>query len=493
MRRGLAAAIAAVVTVPLALAAATSAQRVDWPREQPPPPLIRRNVVFPDYEVRTLPNGLDVVYVGHHEQPAVSVRMILKAGAASDPAGKPGVASLVGQLLDQGTRSRSAQAIADAIDSVGGVLAVGAARELSFVDVLVMKDSFDLGLDLMADVARHPAFANEEIERVRSRVLSSFQVNYDDPTYVAGVVFNRLVYGFHPYGMPQGGMPASVRAITRDDLVQFHRTHYLPNNAVAAVVGDVTADEAFAGIERALGDWEPSEVAPPAASPEEIPTPTRRLVVINRPGAVQTVIHAGNVGVPRAGDDFLAFDLAIKILGGEGGNRIGSVLRTERALTYSASAAAAGRRVSGHFLARTDTRSAATAEALRLTVDEIARLRREQVRSGELRAAQDYLAGSFPRTIETPNAIAAQVLEALLYGLDLEAIERYPERINAVTPRDIQRVAEAYLRPGNLSIVLVGDAAAFLRDLPGVGFDRIEVVPIGQLDLTAADFRRGGR
>ncbi len=492
MRRRLAPAVAALAAIPLGLVAPTSAQRVDWPREQPPPPLIRRHVVFPEYEVRTLPNGLDVVYVGHHEQPAVSVRMILRAGAASDPAGKPGVASLVGQLLDQGTQSRSAQAIADAIDGVGGVLAVGAARELSFVDVLVMKDSFDLGLDLLADVARRPTFAGEEIDRVRNRVLSSFQVSYDDPSYVAEVVFNRLVYGFHPYGMPQGGTPASVRAITRDDLVEFHRTHYLPNNAVAAVVGDVTAEEAFAGIERALGDWEAGEVAPPAAPPEEIPTPTRRLVVVNRPGAVQTVIHAGNLAVPRAHEDFLAFDLAIKILGGEGGNRIGSVLRTERSLTYSASADAAGRRLSGHFLARTDTRSAVTAEALRLTVDEIARLRREQVRAGELRAAQDYVAGSFPRTIEAPNAIAAQVLEALLYGLDLKAIERYPERVNTVTPRDIQRVAEAYLRPGNLSIVLVGDASAFVRDLPGLGFDRIEVVPIAQLDLSAADLRRGG-
>lgn len=479
----------ALIVGGLSVAPPARAQRVDWPREQPPPPLTRRHVDFPDYRIRSLANGLQVVYVGHHEQPAVNVRMIVRAGAAADPPGQPGVAALVGQLLDQGTTTRSAQQIAGSIDSIGGALGVGTARDLGFVDVLVMKDSFDFALDLLADVARRPAFAPAEIERQRNQVLSGLRVSYDDPAYVANVVFNRLVYGFHPYGLPQRGTPRSIRTITRADLVAFHRTHYLPNNAVLAVVGDVTAAEAFAGVERALGDWRPGP-SPPPVTADDVPASARRLVVVNRPGAVQTVVHAGHVAPRRAHPDFLAFDVAVKILGGEGGNRLGSVLRTARSLTYAASADVAGRSVAGDFLAKTDTRSDATAEVLRLTVDEIARLRRERVREPELRSAQDYLAGSFPITIETPNAIAAQVLEAILYGLDLDAIEDYPERINAVTVDDIERVAETWLRPAGLSMVLVGDASVFLRDLPGEGFDRIEVLPLSELDLTAADFRR---
>ena len=488
-----AAAALACAVATLAVASYASAQRVDWPREQPPPPLDRRAMVFPHYEIRSLANGLQVIYVGHHEQPAVSVRMILRAGTASDPAGRPGVAQFVGRLLDQGTTTRSAQEIATTIDSIGGALGVGAARELSFVDALVLKNDFDLALDLLSDVARRPAFDPAEIERQRMQILNSFQVSYEDPGYLAGVVFNRLVYGFHPYGMPQGGTPESVRAITREDLVAFHRTHYLPNNALIAVVGDVTADEAFAGVERVLGDWPAGTVEPPAAGVEAIPMPTRRLVVINRPGAVQTVIRAGHVALPRAHDDFLTFDLAIKILGGDGGNRLAGVLRTDRQLTYSASADLGGQLLSGDFLAQTDTRTEATAEALRVMVDEIARLRRDRVSRRELRGAQDYLAGSFPITLETPNAIAARVLEAMLFGLDLDTIEQYPQRINAMTPREIQRAAEAHLHPDNLSIVLVGDASTFIRDLPAVGFDRIEVVPVAELDLTAPDLRRSGR
>lgn len=478
----------ACLFVSMSMVVPVNAQTIDWPNEDPPPPLLRREVVFPEFETRTLDNGLRVVYVGHHEQPAVNVRLLLRAGASSDPSDKLGVASLVGQLLDQGTTTRTAPEIAGVIDNVGGALVAGAAGELSFVNVLVMKDSFDLGLDMLADVTRQPAFAPQEIERQRQQVLSSLQVSYDDPAYVATVVFNRLVYGFHRYGMPSSGTPESVRAITRDDLVAFHRMHYLPNNAVIAVVGDVSAEEAFQGVERVLGDWERGEL--PAPRVEDVPAPTRRLVVIDRPGAVQTTVRAGHVALPRADPDFLAFDLAIKILGGEGGNRLGNVLRSQRSLTYAASADLAGRQLSGDFMAKTDTRSVATAEALRLTVDEISRMRRERVHPQELQGAQDYLAGNFPITIETPNAIATQVLEAILFGLDLDELERYPQRINRVTVADIQRVAEKHLKPASLSIVLVGDASTFVQDLPGVGFDQFENVSLAELDLSTADLRR---
>ena len=225
-------------------------------------------------------------------------------------------------------------------------------------------------------------------------------------------------------------------------------------------------------------------------SVDDPPPPANRLIVVDKPGAVQTAVRVGHLALPRAHPDYLALDVAIKILGGEGGNRLGGVLRTARSLTYSASAEIVGRQVSGDFLAKTDTRSAATAEVLRLTVDEISRLRRERVGNRELSSAKDYLAGNFPLTIETPNAIAAQVLEAILYGLALDDLETYPQRINAVTPNDIRRVAREYLKPEKLSIVLVGDASTFSDDLAGVGFDSYEVIPLSELDITAADFRR---
>jgi len=463
-------------------------QPTDWPRESPPPPLPAREATFPPYEIRTLDNGLQVVVVMHHEQPAVNLRLLVGAGSASDPAGKPGVAAFTGQLLDQGTTTRSATEIAETIDSVGGILDVGAGADLSYVNVLVMTDSFDFGMDLIADIARNPSFEPSEMERQRQQVLSGLQVSYDDPAYLAGVVFGRLVYGFHPYGTPSNGTPASVQQITIADLQAFHAANFAPNNSLLAIVGDVDADAAFAAAERVFDDWQ-AQTVPPVTS-VEVPDPTRRVVVIDKPGSLQTAIRVGHAALPRASEDYLPFDVAIKILGGEGGNRLGSVLRTERSLTYAASADFASRRYGGDFMGETETRSDATAEALRLIVREVDRLRQERVSRRELQNAQAYLAGSFPLTIETPNAIAAQVLESLLYGLDLDDLPTYPARINAVTVDDIQRVARVYLHPDDLSIVLVGEAAAFLDDLSSLELGDVEVLSVDELDLTSPDLRR---
>ncbi len=221
----------------------------------------------------------------------------------------------------------------------------------------------------------------------------------------------------------------------------------------------MTADEAFDGAARAFGAWERKAVEPVIVT--DPPEPTRRLVIVNKPDAVQTEIRVGHLAIPRKHPDFTAMDLAIKILGGEGSNRIQRVLRSERGLTYGASADIQALKRTGDIAAETDTRSETTVEALRVIVDEFSRLQRERVNQRELADAQAYLAGSFPLTIETPDAIAAQVLNALFYELPLSDLETYRERVNAVTPEDIQRVARQYIKPDRLSVVLVGDARAF--------------------------------
>jgi zinc protease len=473
------------------ISTASTAQVRDWPSERAPRPLPAREVKFPPYSMRTLSNGLQVVAVSHHEQPAVSLRLLVRAGGALDPTDKPGVASLAAAVIDQGTTTRSAEQIAATIDSIGGIMGSGSGTDLSFIQAIVMKDSFNLALDLVSDIARNPAFAAEEIERQRQQMLSGLKVSYEDPEYLAGVVFDRLVYGFHPYGRADAGTPQSISAITRQDLVTFHKTWFGPNNAILAIVGDVSADEAFAGAERAFGKWERLETTPGRTS--ELPPPTRRLVVVDRPGAVQTEIRVGHVGVPRKHPDYLALDLAIKILGGEGGNRLHRVLRSERGLTYGASADINALKDGGDIVAETDTRSESTGEALRLIVDELWRLQRQRVSERELADAQAYLTGSFPLTIETPSAIALQVLNAVFYGLDMGELQTFRERVNAITVDDIQRVARTYLHPDRLSIVLVGDADVFAKQLPGVGFEHYERIPVSELDLASADLRRPER
>ena len=472
----------------LLCAQSARAQARDWPSEQPPGPLPAHEVTFPPYEIRSLANGMRVVAVLHHEQPAVSIRLLVGAGSAQDPKGKGGVANLTASLLDQGTTTRTAQQIADQIDFIGGDLGTGAATDLSFVNAIVMKDSFQTGMDLVADVARNPSFAPEEIARQKDQILSSLRVNSDDPGYIADVVFDRLVYGFHPYGLPGSGTEESLTSLTREDLQAFHRQYFVPNNMILAIVGDVTSDEAFAAAQRVFGGWARRDL--PAATPVDLPPSARRIVIVDKPGTVQTSIRVGQLAIPRKHADYLTWDLTVKILGGEGANRLHQVLRSQYGLTYGAEANAEARKDAGDFVAETDTRTDTTGQALRLMIDEFSRLARERVGERELSDAQAYLAGSFPLTIETPDQIATQVLNVLFYDLPIAEIGTFRERVLAVTPDDIQRVARQYVRPDRLAIVLVGNARAFASQLIEMGLGGYEVISVDQLDLMSPNLKR---
>jgi zinc protease len=472
----------------IAAAFAVSAQTRDWPSERPPRPLAAKDIKFPSYDVHSLPNGLQVVVVQHHEQPIVSMRLLVRTGSAADPKGKAGLTRLMASLLDQGTTSKTAQQLNEEIDFIGGAMGAGAGSDLTFINTLVMKDSFELGMRTLSDMARNPAFAQEEIERQRQQVVSSLKVSLEDPEWVANSVFDRLVYGVHPYGTPDSGTPESLAGITRDDLLAFHTKYFAPNNTIVALVGDVNSDEAFAMAEKVFGDWSRKDVPLEKFTPP--PDSTRRVIVIDKPDSVQTEVRVGHIGIPRKHDDYMALNLAIRILGGEGSNRLHQVLRTERALTYGAQARFDTLKDTGDIRAETNTRSEATGEVLRLIVDEFWRLQRERVGERELADAKAYLTGSFPLTIETPDAIATQVLNVLFYGLPLQQLQNFRERVNAVTVDDIQRVARYYLRPDRLSIVLVGNAAAFTPQLRNIGFGRYETIPIDNLDLMTADFKR---
>jgi zinc protease len=467
-------------------AASAQFQGTNWPLEPPPRPLAPRQMNFPPYEIRTLSNGLRVIAVQQNEQPAVTMRLLVGAGAAQDPAKKAGTARLVASLLDQGTTTKSAPQIADQIDSIGGSMGTGSGADLSNVFTVVMKDSFDVAMDLLHDVVRNPAFSPEEIERQKEQAASSLQVNSNDPDYVASVLFDRLVYGFHPYGVNE--TPASLEAITRDDLRAFHKRYFVPNNMVLAIVGDVSHQEAFATAEKVFGKWPNADVVRlPLESP---PQPTRRIVVVDKPDSVQTEIRVGQLAIPRKHPEYAAWDLTVKILGGEGANRLHQVLRSERGLTYGASADTQAMKQAGDFVAETDTRTETTGEALRLMVEEFSRLQRQRVSERELSGAQAYLAGSFPLTLETPNGLATQLLQAVFFELPVEEIRTFRDRVSAITPDDIQRVARQYIHPDRLSIVLVGNAKGFLNQLRAVGFNDFDVIPIGELDFSSPTLRR---
>jgi zinc protease len=476
------------LVVMLVAAAPAAAQATQWPTERPPRPLPSKRVSFPEFKLKTLPNGLQVIAVSQNEQPAVSYRLLIRAGAAQDAPNKVGVAAFVAALMDQGTTTRSSEDIANAIESAGGAMGVGAANEVTFVNGAVVKDKVALALDLAADVVQRPAFSPGEIRRQLDQAISGLKVSAEDPEFIANSLIDRLVFGFHPYGRPGPNSVEALQKITRDDLVAFHKAWFVPNNALLAIVGDLTTDEAFAAAEKAFGSWAKGDV--PVLKFDDPPPPTRRVVVVDRPGSVQTEIRVGQIGLSRTHPDYVPMDMALRILGGEGANRLFGVLRSDRGLTYGASANYRAYKYGGSFIAETDTQSSTTGQVLRLTVDEFFRLQKEPVDPRELRGAQDYMSGNFPLTIETPAAIAMQVLNQLFFGLSLDELETYREEVDRVSVADIQRVARQFLYPDRLSIVLVGDASTFVDQLKAMGFEQFERIPIAQLDLNAPNLRK---
>lgn len=448
---------------------------------------------FPKAATRTLANGLRVYVVADREQPAITARLVLDAGAAHDPAGKPGVAEMTANLLTQGTAKRNAQQIAEAIDFVGGSLSASADKDGTYVTVTVVKKDLALALDLLSDVVGNAAFQEEELDRRREQLLSGLRVQYSDPDYLATVVFNRRLYGEHPYGLPDEGTPDSARALKRDDLVKFRDTYYQPGGALLAFAGDITPAAAFAAAEKYFGSWARKSASGGSATgaPQPAGPQGRRILLVDKPDAVQTQIRVGRIGLRRNSPDYIPLYVTNRIFGGGFNSRLSTEVRVRKGLTYDASSRFDSRKETGSFTASTFTRTEATVEATKLVVDLIEKMATGAVAREELDFARDYLAGVFPIQTETAEQVANRILTVEQYGLPADYNDTYREKILAVGPAEVKAMAEKYFDARNLDLVLVGNVGAFRdalkKEFPGA---QIEEMPFDQVDLLAKDLRR---
>jgi zinc protease len=412
------------------------------------------------------------------------------AGTFFDPPGKSGLASLTASLLTEGTSRRSAQEIAEAIDFVGGSLNASGESDAASITATVVKKDFALAMDLVADIAQHPAFRADEMDRKRQQLLSSLEVEYADAGYLATAVAARSLFGMHPYGLPEEGTPASVRALRREDVVTFHQQHYIPRGALLAIAGDVTPEEAIAAAEKYFGAW--GGLAPEVTTPEIPPPPAGvRFVLVEKSGAVQTQIRAVRSGVARNSADYTPLFVANRIFGGGFNSRLNTRIRQQKGLTYGAFSQFNSKARAGSFVVGLSTKTESSVEAVRLVVELLGQMSRGDVTAQELAFAKDYLTGSFPLQSETPEQVAGRILGQALYGLPSDYYQRYRERIQAVGAEQIKSVAPRYFDPSGLSIVLVGNVGAFRQALtevfPGA---RVEELPAGDIDLLASDLRR---
>jgi zinc protease len=406
----------------------------------------------------TLKNELKVLLVENRSLPTVSITASVLAGARYDPETKAGLAIMVSRLLDEGTENRTSLEIADAIESVGGAIDTDGSFERIAASAGVLNKDVDLGLELLSDLLIRPIFPQEYVDKEKERTLAEIVSAQDRPQVVAGWAFNELVYQGHPLHRPSHGYPNTVERLTREDLLDFHRRYFVPNNVILSIVGDFQISELLPKIEKVFGNWEARPVMFPVY-PEPTRQTTKRVKFIPMP-AQQLNIYLGQMGVTRKNPDYYALQVLDTILGGGAGftARIPQRLRDELGLAYTtfASITMTAGLDPGRFIAFIGTSPKNMKLAINELLNEIRRVIEEPVTAQELQDAKDYLTGSFVFAFEASPQIARFLVHAQVYGLGFDYIEKYPAYIRAVTIDDIARVARKYLDSENYTLVVVG-------------------------------------
>lgn len=473
------AAAAALVLLPVWPTVRLHAQAVDrtHPPALPAPPTLR----VPAAQTARLPNGLDLIVVEMHEVPVVDLQLVVRAGSVRDPDDVPGLATFAANMLQQGAGSRGALDIAEQVAYLGARFATNATYEFANVSLHVPKRQLEAALDLMADVVLRPTFPDSEVNRQQQLRRTSILQYRDNPITQANLAFNAIVFGSaHPYGRPLAGTEASTALLSQQRVREFYDQYYRPNNARLLVVGDITMADARRLVQARFGSWQRGSVA--ASGPATPATPVARtMYLVDKPGAAQSVIRIGHVGIPRNSPDYAAIQVLNTILGGSFTSRLNQNLRETHGYTYGANSGFPARRLAGPFIASASVVTAKTDSSLIEFLRELRRIREEAVPADELAKAKAYITLGLPGDFETTAGTANQFLDLVVNDLPLTWFAGYIRAVNAVTAADIQRLAQRYIDPDHFDIVVVGD-----RSRIEAGIRALNEGPIALRDLWGA-------
>lgn len=448
------AAAAILALASIVMAPALSAQGIDRskPPELGPPP----RVSLPPIVTRELPNGLKLMIVEQHELPLADFALVIGSGGTADPSGKGGVANLTAQMLREGTTTRKSLDIADQSSYLGISIFPQASWESTTLSLHTPTAQLDSALALYADVALHPSFPANEFDRIKKNRLTELLQLRDQGPAIANTAFPAILYGAgHPYGAPLIGTETSVTGLSTADLQAYYQANFKPNNTTLIVVGDVNPAQIEQKINSLFGSWQRGDV-PQVSYGEPPKAGATTIYLIDKPGAAQSSFRIGTIGVPRSTKDYFALTVMNTILGGSFSSRLMQNLREAKGYTYGASSRFDMRRTAGPFTAQAEIVSAKSDSALIEFMKELNNIR-QTVPPGELSRAKRYLQLQLPENFETTRDIAAALVPVALYNLPLDYYNTYVQNVEAITQADVNRVAQQYINPSSLTIVIVGD------------------------------------
>ena len=419
-----------------------------------------------------LDNGVTVIAKANHTTPAVSLLVGVRAGAYADAADREGTAALCARVLDRGTVTRPAGVIADDLDGRGASLSVIAGRHQMAISATCLSDDFAAVLTLTADIARHPAFADTEVNTRRADLITSIRQDEDNPAPMAVDAFAHALYGTHPYARKVRGTVASVESIRREDLVRFYQKGFQPHAVTVVVVGDIAEDAAVAAIGKAFGDWtsggdKPSGLSGSGAAivPDPVAPAERRLVTVPMMNKAQADIAYGFVGIRRSHPDYIAYSVMNNALGQYAiGGRLGDSIRERQGMAYYVFSSLDASLGAGPFTIRAGVSADNVERAIASIDSELAAVLQSGFTAQEIDESKSYLVGSLPRQLETNAAIASFLLNADFFDLGLDYDVRLPGLVQAVTLDAANDAARQLLDPARATIAVAGpwnpDAAA---------------------------------
>jgi predicted Zn-dependent peptidase len=407
-----------------------------------------------------LPNGLTVVLMPRKDVPLIAFSGFVRGGSLSDPPGKPGVAEMVAGLLDRGAGKRNAFQFAEAVEGVGGSFNAAAGPEsISFNGQFLSRDRALL-IELLSDALLRPHLDAAEFTAIRDRAIEFIKSAKDsDPSQIIAIYGRAWLFGQHPYGRPQGGSERSLAAITHADVVSYHAANFGADRATLVFTGDLDPKWMKQAVTQAFAGWTRAKATPVTLEPAPRVT-GRRVLLVDAPGSVQTYFWLGNVGVDKRYSGRPALDLVNTLYGGRFTSILNTELRIKSGLTYGAASGFSRGTVAGPFAIRSFTQTDTTGQALDLTLETLEKLKHEPLPPEMLESARAYVLGQFPLQFETAAHWAAALSDLEFYGLGKDYIEDYGPALAKVDPAEAAAVtADAFPRPTDLVIVLIGDAA----------------------------------
>ena len=448
--------------------------------DTPPQPGAPRPLVIAAPVEQRLPNGLRVVLAERRGVQLVTAQLVVLSGSEVDPAGRAGLASMTAGLLTKGTRKHSATQLAQAAESLGGALESGAGWHHTEVAITVTVPQLDAALALVGEVVREPAFAQRELDRLRTQSVDELKVAYTQPGRLAALASQRLLYGTGAYGHPAGGTPASLAKIARADLVALHTARFRPDNAVLVLAGDLDAATALQLARRHFGGWRVAG-APPSVAVTAMVGLAQSVAVIDMPQAGQAAVIVA-APLPPLGPDRATAAVMNSVLGGGFSSRLNQEIRIRRGLSYSAGSGLDSRLGGGSLRAVVQTKNESAAEVVTLVQAEFDRMAAMPVGEDELAARKATLIGDFSRSVETTAGLGAALQSLIVAGLPPDELGTRIQKLAAVNAADVQRYAASNLGAAGRRVVVAGEAAKFGEALQAAS-PGLVIVPAAKLDL----------